>query len=73
MRRVARYQELRQGGLSAAQLAARITTLSSGLAAGAARNFEKWNNLTTDRIGNLQTPTAGTWEGQLPAMRTWLT
>jgi hypothetical protein len=70
---VARYKQLRQGVLSDAQLAARMTQLSTGLAGGAARNFKKWNNLTTARIGNFQTPIADTWEGQLTAMRTWLT
>jgi hypothetical protein len=70
---VARYKQLRQGVLSDAQLAARMTTLSTGLAGGAARNFKKWNNLATERIGNFQTPTANTWDGQLTAMRTWLT
>jgi hypothetical protein len=72
-RLVARYKELRQGVLSDAQLDARVTTLTTGLAAGAARNFQKWNNLTTERIGNFTTPTADTWEGQVTAMRTWLT
>jgi hypothetical protein len=71
-RLVARYQELRQGVLSDASIASRIMTLSTGLAGGAARNFQKWNNLTTERIGNFQTPTADTWPGQLTAMRTWL-
>lgn len=70
---VARYKQLRQSVLSDAQLTARITKLSTGLAAGAARNFKKWNNLATERIGNFQTPTADTWDGQLTAMRTWLT
>jgi hypothetical protein len=70
---VARYKQLRQGVLSDAELTARMTKLSTGLAGGAGRNFKKWNNLTTARIGNFQTPTADTWEGQLTAMRTWLT
>lgn len=70
---VTRYKELRTGVLSDAQIAARISTLSAGLAGGAGRNFEKWNNLTTQRIGFFQTPTADTWDGQLAAMRTWLT
>ena len=72
-RLVARYKELRQGALADAQINARITTLTTGLAGGATRNFQKWNNLTTQRIGFFQTPTADTWEGQVTAMRTWLT
>lgn len=71
-RLVTRYKELRQGVLSDAQVTLRITTLSTGLAGGATRNFEKWNNLATQRIGFFQTPTADTWEGQVTAMRTWL-
>lgn len=69
----ARYQELRQGLLSDAQVNARIDTLSQGLAAGAARNFAKWDNLTTERIDVFTTPTVDSWEGQLTAMRSWLT
>lgn len=71
-RLVARYKELRQGVLSDAMVTARIATLSAGLASGAERNFQKWNNLTTQRIGFFQTPTADSWEGQVTAMRTWL-
>jgi hypothetical protein len=68
----ARYQDLRQGVLSDAQVTARIAMLSQGLAAGAGRNFQKWNNLTTATFGLFTTPTAATWDGQLTAMRTWL-
>jgi CotH kinase protein/Chitobiase/beta-hexosaminidase C-terminal domain len=67
-----RYQQLRQGLLSDAQVSARITTLSLGLSAGAARNFEKWDNLSAERIDSFTTPTASTWDGQLAAMRAWL-
>lgn len=72
-RLVARYKELRQGALSDAQISSRITALTTGLAGGATRNFQKWDNLTTQRIGFFQTPTADSWEGQVTAMRTWLT
>ncbi len=68
----ARYQELRQGVLSDAQIIARMATLSQGLAGGAARNFQKWDNLTTERIDVFTTPTVDSWEGQLTVMRTWL-
>jgi hypothetical protein len=70
---VTRYKELRQGVLSDAQLAHRISTVSTGLSGAAARNFQKWGNLTTERVGNFQTPTANSWDGQVTAMRTWLT
>jgi hypothetical protein len=69
---VARWKELRLGVLSDAQVTARIATLTTGLANGAQRNFQKWNNLTTQRIGFFDTPTANTWEGQVTAMREWL-
>lgn len=69
---VARWKELRQGSLSDAQVTARITRLTTGLANGAQRNFQKWNNLTSARIGFFETPTAATWEGQVAAMQTWL-
>jgi hypothetical protein len=68
----ARYQELRQGVLSDAQVGARIDMLAQGLAGGAARNFAKWDNLQTERILVFTTPTADTWDGQLAAMRSWL-
>lgn len=70
---VARYKELRQRVLSDAQIAQRISTLSAGLAGAATRNFEKWNNLTTARIGMFETPTADTWEAQVSIMGNWLT
>jgi hypothetical protein len=69
---VARWKALRQGELSDAQVTLRITTLTTGLANGAQRNFQKWNNLTTERIGFFTTPTAATWDGQVAAMHDWL-
>jgi hypothetical protein len=69
---VARWKELRQAELSDARVTARIESLTAGLAAGAQRNFQKWNNLTTARIGMFDTPTAETWDGQVSAMRDWL-
>jgi hypothetical protein len=69
---IARWKELRQAQLSDAQVTARIATLTAGLANGAQRNFQKWNNLTTARIGFFDTPTAATWDGQVTAMREWL-
>jgi hypothetical protein len=69
---VARWKELRQAQLSDAQVIARIESLTAGLAAGAERNFQQWDNLTAARIGGFDTPTAETWEGQVAAMRDWL-
>jgi hypothetical protein len=69
---IARWKELRQAELSDAEVSARIAELTAGLAAGAARNFEKWDNLTAASVGGFDTPTAATWEGQVTAMRDWL-
>ncbi|MFZ5891865.1 MAG: CotH kinase family protein [Myxococcota bacterium] len=69
---VARWKELRQNHLSNDQITARITRLTTGLSAGAQRNFQRWPNLTTVRIGFFDTPTANSWDGQVAAMRDWL-
>jgi hypothetical protein len=69
----ARYFELRNGGLlSDAQINARIDALAAPLTNAAARNFERWNNLTQRTITAFETPTANTWQGQVTAMRDWL-
>lgn len=68
----ARWTELRQGTLSDAQLNARIDALTQPLAASAARNFERWPNLTDPFVGPFITPTEPTWEGQVAYMRDWL-
>jgi hypothetical protein len=68
----ARWATLRTGALSESNLTTLVDKLSAPLAAGAARNFQKWPNLTTARIGPFTTPTANTWEGQVQAMRTWM-
>lgn len=67
-----RWQELRRGVLSDTQLAARITALAAPLPNAAQRNFQKWPNLTTQRIGPFVTPTAATWSGQVEVMRNWM-
>jgi hypothetical protein len=69
---IARWKELRQAELSDAQVTARIAGLTAGLAAGAARNFQRWDNLTAASVGSFDTPTAATWDGQVTAMRDWL-
>ncbi|NLT56140.1 MAG: spore coat protein CotH [Actinomycetales bacterium] len=69
----ARWQELRRGLLSDTQLQARMNTLSAPLTNAAARNFQRWPNLTTQRIGpGFITSTEPTWQGQLESMRTWM-
>ncbi|HET9957181.1 MAG TPA: CotH kinase family protein [Polyangiaceae bacterium] len=69
---VARWKELRQTLLSDAAIGQRITALTQGLSGAAQRNFQKWNNLTTARIGFFETPVVDTWQGQVDVMRTWL-
>jgi hypothetical protein len=69
---VARWKELRQGPLSNAEVTARINGLTAGLSAAAARNFQKWDILATQRVGFFDTPTAETWQGQVQAMQHWL-
>lgn len=67
-----RWQSLRRGLLSNAQLEARINSLAAPLANAAQRNFQKWPNLTTAQVGFFITPTAPTWEGQVQYMRNWM-
>jgi hypothetical protein len=69
---ITRWKELRQTELSDARVTARIGDLTAGLAAGAARNFQKWDNLAAASVGGFDTPTAATWDGQVTAMRDWL-
>jgi hypothetical protein len=68
----ARWRELRMGLLSDAAIQARIASLTEGLDAAAARNFERWPNLTTSRISYFETPTAATWQEQVTVMQDWL-
>ncbi|WP_208605870.1 CotH kinase family protein [Streptomyces albus] len=68
----ARWQELRSGVLSDAQLRNRVTQLTSPLANGAQRNFQKWPNLNTRQVGPFQTQTTQTWQEQLTLMQNWL-
>lgn len=68
----ARWQALRSDLLSDSALDARIDALIAPLAAAAARNFERWPNLTTEMIGPFLTPTESTWEGQITVIRTWV-
>ncbi len=69
---VARWQSLRTGLLSDAELDARIANLAAPLAAAAARNFAKWDILTTEMVVVFYTPTEDTWEGQVAHMQQWM-
>ncbi|MFI9638706.1 CotH kinase family protein [Micromonospora sp. NPDC051925] len=68
----ARWAELRQGPLSAARLDARFASLTAPLVNAADRNFQRWPNLTTEKIGPIVTPTADTWQGQVAFLRDWM-
>ncbi|MDW5323987.1 CotH kinase family protein [Plantactinospora sp. KLBMP9567] len=68
----ARWQQLRQGVLSNAQLQARIDRLTAPLTAAAQRNFQRWPNLSTRMLGPFITPTSPTWQGQVQFMRDWM-
>ncbi|MDQ1293053.1 MAG: Spore coat protein CotH [Actinomycetota bacterium] len=67
-----RWKTLRKGVLSEAQLTSRITTLTSALSNAAQRNFQKWPNLNTSRVGVFQTRTSQTWSEQVQFMRTFV-
>jgi hypothetical protein len=69
----ARWKTLRAGPLSDARMTARITALSTPLAAAAKRNFQKWPNLNTAMVGMFQTQVTQTWEQQVTKMRDFLT
>jgi len=69
----ARWKELRTGLLSTSSLNNRINSLTTPLTNGAARNFQRWPNLTTPMIGFFRTGTASTWQGQVSSMRDWMT
>jgi hypothetical protein len=71
-RLVTRWQQLRQGLLSQAQLDARILELASPLVNAAQRNFERWPNLNDSRVEMFTTPATSTWEGQIEYLREWL-
>jgi hypothetical protein len=68
----ARWQELRRGPLSNANLSARVKSLSSPLTNAAKRNFQKWNILNTSQVGGFGTQTTQTWEQQLTILENFL-
>jgi hypothetical protein len=63
---VARYQELRQGALSEAQIDTRIAKVSAGLGPAAARNFARWPILTSECVPEAQNPGPGPIPGGGP-------
>jgi chitodextrinase len=69
----ARWQALRKGIMSDAQLTARVNTLTAPLANAAARNFQRWPILNTATVGGFGTQTTQTWDQQLQILRDFLT
>ena len=69
----ARWQTLRLGLLSDAQLSARLTALTTPLTNAAQRNFQRWPNLNTSMVGGFSTQVTQTWAEQVQIMRTFLT
>ncbi len=67
-----RWRELRQGVLSDAALAQRISTLAEPLTAAAARDFERWPVAQVLGDSFFEIPSEPTWQGQLQVMRDWL-
>ncbi|MBN1171202.1 MAG: CotH kinase family protein [Micromonosporaceae bacterium] len=67
-----RWQQLRQGVLSNAQMNARIATLTSALTRAAQRNFQRWPNLGTATVGGFGTQVTQTWDQQIQIMRDFL-
>ncbi len=68
----ARWSSLRSGPLSDANLKAKIQQLSSPLANGAKRNFQKWNILSTSQVGGFGTQTSQTWEQQIDILQNFV-
>ncbi|TYQ15839.1 UNVERIFIED_CONTAM: dockerin type I repeat protein [Acetivibrio alkalicellulosi] len=68
----ARWQELRRGPYSDAQLRATVDALASPLSNAARRNFQKWNILSTPTVGNFGTQTTQSWEQQLDILKDFL-
>jgi hypothetical protein len=69
---IARWQELRRGPLSDAQLTARVAELTAPLTNAAKRNFQKWNILNTATVGGFGTQTTQTWEEQITILKNFL-
>jgi hypothetical protein len=68
----ARWQELRNGPLSDAQITALVQKLTTPLTNGANRNFQKWNNLGTTTVGGFSTQTSQTWAQQITILQNFL-
>lgn len=68
----ARWNELRRGPLSDANLKAKIQSLANPLTNAAKRNFQKWNILNTSMIGGFSTQTTQTWEEQISILQNYV-
>ncbi|MBO0900639.1 CotH kinase family protein [Cellulomonas sp. zg-ZUI199] len=68
----ARWQELRRGPLADTALRGHVTRLTGPLSGAAARNAQRWPNLSTQLIGPFVTPTAPTWNGQVAYLEDWM-
>jgi hypothetical protein len=66
-----RWQELRQGLLSEAELVQRIDGLTAPLAGAAERDFERWPVAEVAQ-GIFQIPADPTWDGQVQVIKDWL-
>ena len=67
-----RWKTLRAGILSDAEMQGRIDAHAAVLAAGAAENFDRWNNLGSSSVNGFVSPSTTTWEEQLDVMAQWL-
>jgi hypothetical protein len=69
----ARWQQLRSGIMSDAQLQARITALTTPLTNAAARNFQRWPILSSRQVGPFPTQVTQTWPEQLDLLSQFMT
>ena len=68
----ARWQELRKGAFSDAQLIALVQKLTTPLNNAANRNFQKWRILNTATVGGFGTQVTQTWEQQITILQNFL-
>ena len=67
-----RWQTLRAGVLSDAEMQARIDAHAVVLASGAEDNVQRWDNLEDSSVNGFVSPSTTTWEEQLDVMAQWL-
>jgi len=68
----ARWQELRKGPFSDAQLIALVQKLTTPLNNAANRNFQKWRILSTATVGGFGSQVTQTWEQQITILQNFL-